>query len=178
MEPLIPLVINMLTRIYILYNICHPVRVDLAYHILTCSITSPIRPYAHGNCCADIATESTPAGTNIAVSSHSILHYIQSILITPTVPTVPTVSTVATISTVWTIGTVETVGTVDIVGYGMYGRSGCSILHILLNCAANNTEHANCALDNNAGCNCAAFNNFVCIIILHIPPWHWGGQAA
>ena len=86
--------------IYILYNICHPVRVDLAYHILTCSITSPIRPYAHGNCCADIATESTPAGTNIAVSSHSILHYIQSILITPTVPTVPTVSTVATISTV------------------------------------------------------------------------------
>ena len=54
------------------------------------------------------------------------------------------------------IGTVETVGTVDIVGYGMYGRSGCSILHILLNCAANNTEHANCALDNNTSCNCAA----------------------
>ena len=36
-----------------------------------------------------------------------------------------------------------------------------TLLHILLNCAANNTEHANCALDNNTNCNCAA-------IVLHL----------
>ena len=61
LEPLIPLVINILTR---RYTIRHRVRAGLAYHIPPCSITFPIRPYAHSNCCADIDIESAPAGTN------------------------------------------------------------------------------------------------------------------